>query len=65
MANRCPFCGEPWKTETYKKKNTRSYIVFCGNDECPVQPCTDDCAPSAALRDAEVIGKIELGGDLH
>ena len=36
----CPFCGGAATECSHKNKSSTLYGVFCGNEDCPVQPST-------------------------
>lgn len=56
----CPFCGCALMLDYYKDKRSSppKYIVFCDNELCPVQPCTDASYPTRVFDEARHFGKI-------
>jgi len=59
---KCPFCGDALEMEYYSKGKGMSgkTVVFCGNDNCKVKPCTNETTPSKAIEEAKLFGKIKF-----
>ena len=57
---KCPFCSDNLEMEFYSTgiKGAMGWsVVFCGNDKCPIKPCTDVSSPSKAIAEARFFGK--------
>lgn len=52
---KCKYCGSDLISEVYKngKYKVPRMIVFCGNDNCKVKPCTDDSIPSIVIEEVK------------
>lgn len=50
----CTFCGEKLLMDQYRLQSWFPKVtIYCDNDNCEVQPCTDHVNPSAAFADAK------------
>lgn len=48
---RCKYCGQDLTSQVYKGKYGARMIVYCDNDKCEVQPCTNDTIPSFVIEE--------------
>lgn len=63
---RCKYCDEPLQTEVYGGSNgtdgnryprfMATYIAYCDNDNCPVQPCSNAWLPSRVVEEMKCFG---------